>query len=80
MPQKDTQDNVAYTCMLSFPIDVFHLIFNFYLYAATLVYLSQWSAPCAPPPPFIGGKAGKNLLNEEINRLLPLLPTGWREI
>jgi hypothetical protein len=29
MPQKDTLDNVAYTCMLSYPIDVSHLGFNF---------------------------------------------------
>jgi hypothetical protein len=29
MPQKDTLDNSAYTCMLSYPIDVFHLSFNF---------------------------------------------------
>jgi hypothetical protein len=34
MPQKDTLDNVAYTCMLSNPIDVFHL-FQFSLSAAT---------------------------------------------
>ncbi len=29
MPQKDTLDNAAYTCMDSYPIDVFHLSFNF---------------------------------------------------
>ncbi len=29
MPQKDTLDSAAYTCMLSYPIDVFHLSFNF---------------------------------------------------
>ena len=29
MPQNDTLDSVAYTCMLLYPIDVFHLSFNF---------------------------------------------------
>jgi hypothetical protein len=29
--------SVAYTCMLSYPIDVFHLSLNF-LFAVTLVY------------------------------------------
>ncbi len=29
MPQKDTLDNVAYTCMLPYPIVVSHLRFNF---------------------------------------------------
>ncbi len=29
MPQKDTLDSVAYTCMLLYSIDVFHLGFNF---------------------------------------------------
>ncbi len=29
MSQKDTLDNVAYTCMLLYPIDVSHLSFNF---------------------------------------------------
>jgi hypothetical protein len=29
MAQKDTLDNVAYTCMLSYPIHVSHLSFNF---------------------------------------------------
>ncbi len=31
MPQKDTRDDVAYTCMLSYPIVVPHLSFNFLL-------------------------------------------------
>ncbi len=29
MPQKETLDNVAYTCILSYPIVVSHLSFNF---------------------------------------------------
>ncbi len=29
MPQKDTLNNEAYTCMLSYLFDVFHLSFNF---------------------------------------------------
>ncbi len=29
MPQKDTLDSVAYTCMLLYSIDIFHLSFNF---------------------------------------------------
>jgi hypothetical protein len=29
MPQKETLDSAAYTCMLSYPINVFHLSFNF---------------------------------------------------
>jgi hypothetical protein len=29
MPQKNTLDDVAYTCMLSYPIVVSHLSFNF---------------------------------------------------
>ncbi len=39
MPQKDTLDNVAYTCMLS--ILSISPRFQFSLSAATLVYLSQ---------------------------------------
>jgi hypothetical protein len=29
MPQKDALDNVLYTCMLSYPIEVSHLSLNF---------------------------------------------------
>jgi hypothetical protein len=29
MTQKDTLDSVAYTCVLLYSIDVFHLSFNF---------------------------------------------------
>ncbi len=54
MPKKDTLDSVAYTCMLSFPIDVFHLSFNFlsavtldiYLGAGVLVPLCKVTRMC----------------------------------
>jgi hypothetical protein len=36
-----TIEKDAYTCMLSYPIDVFHLSFQFSLFAVTLVYLSR---------------------------------------
>ncbi len=56
MPQTDTLDNVAYTCMLSYPIVVSHLSFNFlcllllysiYLGASTFSYSSEGSPALA---------------------------------
>ncbi len=38
MPQKYTLDNVAYTCLLSYPIVVSHLSFNFL--CLLLLYIS----------------------------------------
>jgi hypothetical protein len=41
MPQKDTLDDVAYTIMLSYPIVISHLSFNFlFLLLLYSIYLS----------------------------------------
>ncbi len=42
-PQKDTLDNVSYTCMLSYPIVVSQLSFNFlYLLLLYSIYISEY--------------------------------------
>ncbi len=50
MPQKDTLDDVAYIFMLSYPIVVSHLSFNFVrLLLLYSIYFGGWD----PPPPHI---------------------------
>jgi hypothetical protein len=45
MPQKDTVGCVGYTCMLSYPIDVSHLSFNFFCLLLLLVSISVVADP-----------------------------------
>ncbi len=46
MPQKNTLDDVAYTCMLLYPIVVSHLSFNFLcLLLLYSIYHSGWTGP-----------------------------------
>ncbi len=72
IPQKDTLDDVAYTCMLSYPVVVSHLSFNFLcLLLLYNIYLSAQVRPTCSK--YVNNRSHRHNLRSTAGQAEPIL-------